>query len=1110
MSQNDKQALRIMEKSAVLKDGHYEIALPWKFYPPNLKTNKIQAERRLQSLKRRLDNDPIVFEKYRMFMNDLVRKGYADKVEVNGSVPEGWYLPHHPVFHPQKPDKVRVVFDCSARYGGTSLNDQLLQGPDLTNTLVGVLTRFRREQIAFMADIESMYYQVRVRKNDSDYLKYLWWPDGNTEKQPEEYKMMVHLFGGVSSPSCANYALKRNAEDNRDDFDAETIKTAKESFYVDDCLHSVKTEPEAKQLIKQLQELLNQGGFRLTKWTSNSINVIESVPDAERAKSVKDLDLNFGGMMLTERALGVKWSLSTDTFGYSINKKERPATRRGMLSITSSVYDPLGFVGPCILPAKAIQQELCQKGLGWDDKIPDACKARWEDWLQDLPKLEQFSIPRCFKPLNFENIVKRELHHFSDASSHGYGAVSYLRQINVNGDISCAIVMAKSRLAPLKTMTIPRMELSAAVVSTRLDKMIKQELQTPIDSCTFWTDSTCVLRYLENKETRFQTFVANRVTTILDQSDASQWRFVDGLHNPADEASRGMTVNELLINQHWKEGPEFLKQPERTWPQRPANMGEIPQDDPEVKAKSTVCATGINVIDSISSVINYYSSWEKLKKSFAWILRYKEKLREVVRRRKAGDDVSFNRNDTVDPINVLEMKGAEIAITKHVQKCFEDEQVCLKHVSLSQPCNTKKQRALPKSSKIYKLDPILSEGVIRVGGRLQNSPINGDMKHQIILPKNHHIVKLITTYYHHLSGHSGLKYTLSLVRQKFWPIDARTAVKKVLNECFSCKRRQSSVGKQKMASLPQDRVTPSKPPFTYVGVDCFGPFEVKRGRSNVKRYGVLFTCLTVRAIHIEVSNSLDTESFMNAMRRFIARRGQPEEIRSDNGGNFKKGEKELNKAIKEWNHGQIHEFLLQRNVKWLFNPPMGSHHGGVWERCIRTVRKVMMAVLKQQALDDEGLNTLMCEAEAIVNGRPITKISDDPRDMTPLTPNHLLLLRGGNSLPPGNFSKEDMYRRRWKQVQYLSNVFWRRWVREYLPSLQQRQKWNVQKRNFAVDDVVLVLDENTPRSSWPLGRVLEVYSNQKDGLVRSVKVKTNTSTLVRPIDKLVLLENATN
>lgn len=464
--------------------------------------------------------------------------------------------------------------------------------------------------------------------------------------------------------------------------------------------------------------------------------------------------------------------------------------------------------------------------------------------------------------------------------------------------------------------------------------------------------------------------------------------------------------------------------------------------------------------------------------------------------------------DTTTPITIAELNNAEFEILKHVQsKCFKEELGCLKEVD--QQTTSSRQNVLKKSSNIFKLDPILTHGLIRVGGRLQRAPISTDARHPVILPKKHHVVKLLIQYYHHVAGHSGLEYTLSLTRQRYWIINGRSAVRNILNECFSCRKHQAPTAQQKMASLPEDRITPSKPPFTYTGVDCFGPFEVRRGRTRVKRYGVIFTCLTLRAVHIEAASSLDTESFISALRRFIARRGQPEEMRSDNGGNFVRGERELREAINEWNQSQIHDFLLQRNIKWTFNPPAGSHHGGVWERCIRTVRKVMKALMKEQVLDDEGLNTLLCEVEAIINGRPITKLSDDPRDLEPLTPNHLLLLRSGPTVPPGNFTSHDnYYNRRWRQVQYLADIFWRRWVREYLPSLQQRQKWHKQRRNFAVDDIVLVFDDNKPRNSWPLGRILEVYTNRRDGLVRSVKLKTSTSELVRPIDKIVLLEAA--
>ena len=258
-----------------------------------------------------------------------------------------------------------------------------------------------------------------------------------------------------------------------------------------------------------------------------------------------------------------------------------------------------------------------------------------------------------------------------------------------------------------------------------------------------------------------------------------------------------------------------------------------------------------------------------------------------------------------------------------------------------------------------------------------------------------------------------------------------------------------------------------------------------------------------------VAARLDTDSFLNCFRRFFARRGSPKLIRSNNGSNFVSGEHELRGSIKEWNQEKIADFLLQRIVQWVFNPPCGSYHGGPWEHCIRTVRKVLNTLVREQVLDDEGLSTFMCEAEAIVNSRPLTKVSDDVCDLEPLTPNHLLLFQYSQSFLPGIFAKADIYsRRRWRQVQYLSDVFWRRWVKEYLPTLQERQKWFRPCRIFEIGDIVLLTDEKLLGGLWSLPCITSIKTNQQDGLVRSVMLKTKSSTLERPVDKIVLLEGA--
>ncbi len=406
-----------------------------------------------------------------------------------------------------------------------------------------------------------------------------------------------------------------------------------------------------------------------------------------------------------------------------------------------------------------------------------------------------------------------------------------------------------------------------------------------------------------------------------------------------------------------------------------------------------------------------------------------------------------------------------------------------------------------------KFDPILVDGLLRVGGRLNKAPIKPDAKNPVILPKQSAIVELIIKHYHITLGHSGREHVLAILRDRYWIIHGNSMVRKVLTKCLSCKRRQAKVGEQKMADLPHNRVNPGAPPFTCVGVDYFGPFIIRERRSLVKRYGVIFTCLAIRAIHLEIARTLDTNSFIMALRRFISRRGQVKEIRSDNGTNLVGGEKELRLVIKDWNQEQIHNFLVQKEIKWIFNPPTASHYGGIWERCIRTVRKVLKALMKEQIVDEESLTTLFCEVESIVNSRPLTKVSSDSRDLEPLTPNHLLLLRREPALPPGTFVKDDLYsRKRWRQIQYLTNIFWKRWVREYLPGLQERQKWNRQRRNFAVGDIVLVVDQSTPRNLWPIGRIVRVYPDKK-GFVRSVDVKTKMTVLERPINKLCLLES---
>lgn len=1102
-SVEDKLFLKKVSDSAKLKDNHYEIGLPFKHDTVEMPNNRKMAEQRVFLLQKRFQRSPEFQKEYSAFMDNVLSKGYAREVpadQLHGKEGQKWYLPHHGVYHPTK-KKLRVVFDCGASYGGTSLNEQLLQGPNLTNSLVGVLLRFRQDNVAAMGDIESMFYQVRVPDEDASFLRFLWWENGDTSKPLKEYQMVVHIFGASSSPSCANFALRKTAEDNSQSFPAEVAESVLNSCYVDDYIKNFDSDETAIPMVADVKELCSKGGFRLTKWVSNSRAVIDSVGQNDLAVKFKDLDLQKDSLPI-EKALGVQWNPETDKLGFRTMEKEKPTTRRGVLSITSSLYDPLGFLSPFILKARLIVQELCRQKLGWDEDIPEQQLTEWQDWLSDLTKITDFEVDRCVKPVDFGEIKSAELCHFSDASGSGYGVVSYLRLVNHADRIHCALIISKSRVAPLKTVTIPRMELTAATVAVRVDHMLRKELEIPIANSSFWTDSTSVLKYIRNKGCRFKTFVANRLQIIHEGSDPAQWFYIDSKSNPADIASRGETADGLLQNETWVNGPSFLWKPKEAWPTYPDVQDGSPltEKDPEVKCMHTDVELGKpdNSDDGVATVeklLRHHSSWHKLKVSVSWILRVKNELLRRVRAKRGVTD-GIEASDARKPLSVKDLRKAEKAILSFVQQQHFSEEI-----------NALESKGrVRKSSKLVKLDPVIEDNLLRLGGRLSLSAIPEHAKHPIVLPRNSFVTTLIIREKDKNIGHSGRNHVLSSLRQKYWILHAHSAIRNVIRKCTDCRRQNAKLGEQKMANLPSDRLIPEDGVFSHCGVDYFGPIEVKRGRALVKRYGVLFTCLKVRAVHIEVAESLDTDSCINAIRRFIARRGQVKRMRSDNGTNLVAAERELRESVRNLDHDKIRNTLLCHNIDWDFGPPTGAHHGGVWEIKVKSAKKVLRSVIKQQVLNDEGLRTVLCEVEAILNGCPLTIASDDPMDLEPLTPNHLLLLRGKPSLPPGTFSKDDMYsKRRWRQVQYISDLFWKRWVREYLPQLQERQKWLFPKRNLKVGDIVIIADESAPRNAWPLARITEVYPDRW-GYVRRVKVMTKTGNeLERPITKLCLL-----
>ena len=1101
VSQEDKKFVQIMEQGVhQTSDGFYELPLPFRDRP-KLPDNRLMAEKRLMNLKKKFQKDDKYQRDYKEFIQKIIQNEEAEEVpaeEIHKEDGSRWYIPHHGVYHPKKPDKIRVVFDCSARCYDTALNDHLLQGPDYMNNLTGVLSRFRKESIAVTCDIERMFHRFKVNVEDRDYLRFLWWPDGDTSKPVKVYRMKVHIFGAKSSPACANFALKQLAKDNQSETSDMVYNFITRDFYVDDGLHSSSTVEEAVELSQGAREVCQKGNIRLHKFASNSREVMEAIPMSERSKNMENRDLAWN--LPVERTLGVEWNLELDNFQFCIALKESPVTRRSILSSVASVYDPLGFLAPVILVGKRILQQLCIQDYAWDDPVPEELQRNWVKWKTDLIALKDIKIPRCYKPADFGKVLQVELHHFSDASSTGFGQCSYIRQIDDQSRVHCALVMAKARVVPRKIVTIPRLELSAAVLSVQISQFLKEEIDMVYKEY-FYTDSRVVLGYIANEARKFHVFVANRVERIRESSSTDQWRHIRSEDNPADLASRGADTA-TLADSNWFRGPDFLWND--TLPDRDSIDANLDAGDPEVKAAS-VLTTQVTAWPSMASRLSRFSDLHKAKRAVALIMKFTSLLKKKAAKRHFPDE---NRGDVSLGLTVRDLRAAEAQIMRWTQgDAWRD---------LVTDLQSRTSNTTPKSLKmhgaIHKLDPYLdNHGVIRIGGRLKAGSQSHGICHPVLLPKKHHVTTLVIRWCHERVEHQGRGISLNEIRsQGFWIVGGISAVSGYISRCVKCRKLRSAATEQKMADLPQDRLS-EEPPFTYCGVDCFGPFLVKQGRKEEKRYGVMFTCLSSRATHIEVATSLSTDAFINSLRRLICLRGPIRLLRSDRGTNFVGAKNELKEALKEMDQSQIERYLQREggDLEFRMNVPSASHMGGVWERQIRTARSILDAMLDKNGsqLTDESLRTLMYEVTAIMNSRPLTAESLSDPSARPLSPNDILTMKTKVILPPpGLFPREDLYaRKHWRRVQHLANQFWNRFQKEYLQSLQARQKWTQTRRDVAVKDIVLMKDENAPRCLWRLARVTEVYPDG-DGHVRKVKlVLPDGQTLERPVQKLVMI-----
>ena len=834
------------------------------------------------------------------------------------------------------------------------------------------------------------------------------------------FRQTTLLFGEASSPYLAMETVKKHAESMAQEFQL-AKKLVENHLYMDDAIDGAGTTKEAIDLLKQLIAFFKSMHLELQKINSNDKAVLADLDPALLEHTAN-----------VTTVLGIEWDTVQDTLAPKPPPAKACATKRQVLSQLATIYDPLGLVAPVTCQGKIIMQKIWTLQLGWDDKIPPEIEKTVTTWIQSTSITPK--VPRYYGPL-------AEIHIFCDASEDALAAAAYA----VSHTHGSTLIMAKTRVRPTRPTTIPRLELQGAALAAKMGLFIAQYLGS--HKTTFWTDSRVALGWIKSDSSKYKQFIGNRINAIQKATNKDDWMWVPTKENPADIPSRGIWPLNDQQMELWLKGPQFITD------------GGFPEQPPYYASPTEeIKKTAVHVVSAVVATplvnVSRFSNLSKLLNATVYVFRF------------AGRKTPGRATTNKTPPNQDERKSALNFLIQQEQQFHFNEDIT----------QLKEKGKLKKDSKLHSLNPTLQDGILMMHGRIQTEP------KLVILPHKSHLSNLLIWDAHKRNLHSGASHTLNELRQKYWLIKGFATVKNIIKGCVTCKKAHNRLAEQQMAPLPEFRTTPS-PPFTHVGVDYAGPLLVTK-TGNTKRYILLFTCGVTRAIHLELTPTLEANDFMLAFHAFVSRRGTPSFIYSDNGTTFVAAAKML------------------PDIKWTFITPLSPWHGGFWERMVRSVKTPLRKIIGGARINETELRSLLTRVEATINSRPIGQIHGD--DHRVLTPYDLLNGRPLQQMAVDP-SPETSPSKRLQHLTMVHNQFWRQWRSEYLALLHTRQKWEKTKTNIKEGDIVLLLKEGAKRHEWPLAKVLEAKAG-RDGLVRSIKLLCDQKEMNRPVQHVVPLE----
>lgn len=1063
-TQDEKVIQHFLDTHSRDKDGRYIVRLPRISPVPVLGNSRNRAVRRANQTESSLKKRGRLPE-FQAALGEYLQLGHAEVVPHDERPRPHYYMPVHGVFKSSSTTtKVRPVFDASAPTSmGTSLNDTLHQGPNLYPQLTDILIKFRTHTIGFSADISKMFREILLHPDERDNHRFLLRDDNG---RLQDLRMKRLTFGVRSSPYLATQVIRHLAEQHRDSH-SEASRAILTSFYVDDYLAGAETVEEAVSLREQLCQLLLLAGMTLRKWRSSSDEFRATIPQ----EIIEMGDLTISSNERPIKALGLHWSVSEDSLSVSVpsSSPDQDVTKRHIASSLGKVYDILGLYAPFTVSGKIILRRLWELKIGWDEPIPDELKDAWLTWSSQLDLLKAHSVKRRYSARKTKSY---QLHGFADASQDAYGAVVYLQQTSPNDTLDTAIVISKARVLPLKGLTIPRAELTAAYLLAKLMNYCAPLLG--ISEMTAWTDSSIVLCWLRKSPSSLKMFVGNRVKQIQLLLPDVRWRHVSSSHNPADMLSRGVSAERLLKDELWWKGPPWLNLPTSEWP---TPQFQVPEVLPELRG--VILTT---ILEPVQRPWQRFSNFDSMIRTLSWCRRFSRNLRLPPDKRTLSLHILTN-----------ECQATTNLLFKLSQEEFYGQALQL----------TRKGSKLPKGHVLSKHDcSIGNGGVLLINTRVRD-PLNPATGKKITpLSLKSDLTKLLLNTLHRRHLHPGTNTLLAIVKENYHIPGVRNYLKGLSRRCVQCQRAYQQGTTQPMGLLPQVRTRPSAP-FLHTGVDFAGPFTTKQGYTRkpilVKSYACVFICMATRAIHLELTLSLSSEDFIAALRRFCARRGCPLAMYSDNGSNFIGANEEL-KQIQELlrrSKTSISHYTVPNGIVWHFSPPRTPHMGGLWEAAVKQMKLLLRKLVQPHHLRPEELSSILVEIEGIINSRPLVPLDSTDPEALALTPGHFLAGRPLKSIPTNIAESVKLTSlKRWQLVQRLNNDLWESWKSSYLQALQQRQKWTAPHHKFAVNDIVLLKEDSLGYRHWPLARITKLFPGD-DGVVRVVELLCGGKTTKR-------------